>query len=288
MGSSAFFVSDLHGSLSRYKKLFRLIEKESPAIVFMAGDLLPSGLFAFTSSDATVTDFIEDVLKKGFLELKKKMNDSYPEVLLILGNDDGKSDEEVFIKAQELGIWKYIHGRKVEFNEYTIYGYAYVPPSPFMLKDWERYDVSRYVDPGCTPPEEGAHSVAVDRKQLQFKTIQKDLDALSGEADLSKSVFLFHSPPYQTYLDRAALDGRTFEHVPLDVHVGSIAIKRFIEERQPMLTMHGHIHESTSITGHWQQKIGNTFAMNAAHNGKELSLIRFYLDDLGSAGRELV
>jgi len=288
MKNLAFFVSDLHGFISRYQKLFQLIEKEIPAIVFMTGDLLPSGMFAFTSSSGMVTNFIEDVLKNGFLGLKKKMGASYPEVFLILGNDDGKSDEEAFIKGEEIGIWKYIHGKKTGFQDYTIYGYAYVPPTPFMLKDWERYDVSRYVDPGCTPPEEGAHSMEVDRKQLQFKTIQKDLAELTGDDDLSKSVFLFHSPPYQTYLDRAALDGRTFEHVPLDVHVGSIAIKRFIEERQPMLTMHGHIHESTSITGHWQQKIGNTAAMNAAHNGKELSLIRFDLDDLVSARRELV
>jgi len=288
MKNPAFFVSDLHGSISRYEKLFLLIEKETPAVIFMAGDLLPSGMFAFTSSSGTVAGFIDDVLKKGFVDLKKKMGVSYPEVFLILGNDDGRADEDAFIKGEQQGIWKYIHGRKVEFDEYRIYGYAYVPPTPFMLKDWERYDVSRYVDPGCTPPEEGAHSVKVDRKQMQFKTIQKDLNELTGDDDLSKSIFLFHSPPYQTHLDRAALDGRTFEHVPLDVHVGSIAIKRFIEERQPMLTMHGHIHESTSITGYWQHKIGNTIAMNAAHDEKELSLIRFDLDDLGSARRELV
>ena len=288
MKNLAFFVSDLHGSISRYEKLFRLIEKENPAIVFMAGDLLPSGMFAFTSSSGTVAGFIEGVLKKGFLDMKNKMGASYPEVFLILGNDDGRADEDAFIIGEESGIWKYIHGRKVEFDEYSIYGYAFVPPTPFMLKDWERYDVSRYVDPGCTPPEDGAHSIEVDRKQMQFKTIQKDLDKLTTDADLSKSIFLFHSPPYQTYLDRAALDGKTFEYVPLDVHVGSIAIKRFIEERHPMLSMHGHIHESTSITGHWQQKIGDTIAMNAAHNGKELSLIRFDLDDLDSARRELI
>jgi len=288
MKNLTFFVSDLHGSISRYEKLFRLIEKENPAIVFMAGDLLPSGMFAFTSSSGTVAGFIEDILKKGFLELKKKTGAAYPEVFIILGNDDGRADEDAFIKGDESGIWKYIHGRKVEFEEYKIYGYAYVPPTPFMLKDWERYDVSRYVDPGCTPPEEGAHSIDVDRKQMQFKTIKKDLDKLTGDDDLSKSVFLFHSPPYETHLDRAALDGKTFEYVPLDVHVGSIAIKRFIEDRQPMLTMHGHIHESTSITGNWQQKIGDTIAMNAAHNGKELSLVRFDLNDLGSARRELI
>ncbi len=254
----------------------------------MAGDLLPSGLFAFTSNSLATSDFFESVLKKGFLNLKKKLGSSYPEVCLILGNDDGKSDEDSFLSAQQLGIWKYIHGRKIKFNDYTIYGYSYIPPSPFMLKDWERYDVSRYVDPGCVPPEKGAFSVNVDRKQIQYKTIKKDIDELISKDDLSNAVFLFHSPPYKTFLDRAALDGKTVDYVPLDVHIGSIAIKRFIEERQPMLSLHGHVHESTSITGYWQQRIGNTIAMNAAHNGPELSLIRFYLNDLGNAWRELI
>ncbi len=288
MSCFAFFVSDLHGSTYQYQKLYELIEKEKPAVVFMTGDLLPSGLFAFSADNNTSSDFIEDVLIKGFSNLKKRLGVRYPEIFLILGNDDGKADEALFIKAQETGIWHYVHEKKVTFKDFTIYGYAYVPPTPFMLKDWERYDVSRYVDPGCTPPEEGAHSLAVDRKKMQYQTIQKDLEKLTEGDDLRKAVFLFHSPPYQTDLDRAALDGKTIEHVPLDVHVGSIAIKRFIKERQPMLTLHGHVHESTSITGCWKQKIGSTLMMNAAHNGKELSLIRFDLYDLKKAQRELI
>ena len=288
MKDLCFFVSDLHGSISRYKSLFKLIESEKPSAVFMGGDLLPSGMFVFTSNSLASVDFIEDILKKGFSSLKEKMGNDYPEVFLILGNDDGRADENIFIDYEKLGIWKYIHSEKVKFHGLSIYGYSYVPPTPFMLKDWERYDVSRYVDPGCFPPEEGSFSVEVNKKLIPFQTIKKDLDKLTEDEDLSKSIFLFHSPPYQTHLDRAALDGKTFEHVPLDVNVGSIAIKRFIEERQPMLTLHGHIHESTSITGHWQQKIGNTISMNAAHNGTELSLIRFYLDDLEGSWRELM
>jgi len=52
----------------------------------------------------------------------------------------------------------------------------------------------------------------------------------------------------------------------LDVHIGSIAIKRFIEDRQPYITLHGHVHESTALTANWKEYIGKTLAMNAAHN----------------------
>lgn len=286
--SVCFFVTDLHGHIERYEKLFAAIEKEKPAAVFMGGDLLPSGLFAFSSGPDVPEDFTEDFFFKRLIGLKQKIGNDYPRVFMILGNDDGKAIEQVFIEAGAEGILEYIHNRKVKFDKFDVYGYAYVPPTPFMLKDWEKYDVSRYVDPGCIPPEEGSFSVPVNKKFIPFQTIKKDLDQLGGEDDLSKSIFLFHTPPYKTKLDRAALDGKFYEHVPLDVHVGSIAVERFIRDRQPFLTMHGHIHESTSITGEWKDSLGKTVAFNGAHNGKELSLIRFDLDDLSVCSRELI
>ena len=112
---------------------------------------------------------------------------------------------------------------------------------------------------------------------------------MAGKADLSRSVFLFHSPPYDTVLDRAALDDMRVDHVPLDVHVGSIAIRRFIYNKQPMITLHGHIHESASITGHWMTKMGNTYALNASYHLKEnLALITFELDKPDKAERMIL
>jgi len=157
-----------------------------------------------------------------------------------------------------------------------------------MLKDWERYDVSRYLDPLCVAPEEGWLSVPVAKSTLKHQTIQDDLQKLAQGNDLSRAIFLFHTPPYNTSLDRAALDGKKVNYVDLDVHVGSIAVRRFIESRQPLLTLHGHIHESARITGAWQERIGGTLAISAAHDGPELALVRVDLDDPANATRELI
>ena len=165
-----------------------------------------------------------------------------------------------------------------------MFGYAYVPPTPFHLKDWERYDVSRYVDPGCVSPEEGRRSVPVPEHEVRRRTIRDDLETLvKTAADLSDAIFLFHTPPYRTKLDRAALDGKMIDHAPLDVHVGSIAVERFIRDRQPLLTLHGHVHESTRITGAWRDRMGRTEMFNAAHHGPELALVRFDTEDLPGA-----
>ena len=43
------FVSDLHGGAERYEKLWRAIETETPRVVFLGGDLLPSGFLGLAA-----------------------------------------------------------------------------------------------------------------------------------------------------------------------------------------------------------------------------------------------
>ncbi len=281
-----FFVSDLHGHLSRYQKLFQVILAERPDVVLLGGDLLPDGLSY--SRDLQDKGFIHTVLQDGFGVLKTQLSSIYPKVLLILGNDDTRAEEIDLMQGESLGLWNYLHFRKIELGEFTVYGYACVPPTPFTLKDWERYDVSRFVDLGCISPEEGWRSVPVSPHEIRYATIQADLELLTNNSDLSRAIFLFHAPPHQTTLDRVALDGRMIDNTPLDIHAGSIAIRRFIEKRQPLITLHGHIHESTRITGSWRERLGRTWAFTAAHDGAELALVRFDPAEPEKATRALI
>jgi Icc-related predicted phosphoesterase len=220
--------------------------------------------------------------------MRDKLGEDYPTVCLILGNDDPRCEEQRFLAADGDGLWKYMHGRKATVAKFDVYGYSHVPPTPFLLKDWERYDVSRYVSPACVSPEEGRRTVDVPEHDIKWGTIKKDLAELVGDTSLQRAVLLFHTPPHDTPLDYAALDGKMYEYVPLDVHVGSIAVRRFIEERQPLLTLHGHVHESTRITGEWKTRIGRTLSINAAHDGPELALVRFDPESPVNAMRELL
>lgn len=273
--------------MHRYDMLFRAIGEDSPGAVFLGGDLLPGALTSLSGGPGN-GDFIEEVLAAGFLRLRDSMGDSYPSVFLILGNDDGRFEEERLLEWESRGLWHYAQGRVLDLGPYQVYGYSYVPPTPFRLKDWEKYDVSRFADPGCVHPEEGAHTVPVPENELRFSTMAMDLEELTEGRDLSRAIMLFHSPPYDTSLDRAALDGKMIDHAPMDVHVGSIAISRLIADRQPLLTLHGHVHESVDITGRWMERKGRTFMFGGAHSGPELALIRFDPGDPSSAVRELL
>ena len=286
--SLCFFTSDLHGKTDRYNKLFDLIYNDKPNLVLLGGDLLPSGLHSFLGDENIVEDFMNDFLIKKLNEIKSNLGEKYPLIGLILGNDDSKINEQNFIDGEKQNLWTYLHNRSYLFGNYRLYGYSYIPPTPFLLKDWEKYDVSRYVDPGCLSPEEGKFSIKVDRNNVKYSTIQKDLDKLVSNHSMKKAILLFHSPPYNTNLDRAALDGKKIDHVPLDVNIGSIAIRRFIETKQPYLTLHGHVHESAKLTGSWNDKIGQTHMFTGAHEGPELSLIKFDLEFLSQAKRILV
>ncbi len=283
-----FFVSDLHGRTDRYEKLFAAIRAEHPAAVFIGGDILPTGSFVRAALDPAHDDFIHNYLTPAFLTLRKDLAPAAPEVFLILGNDDARIEEESIMHAETRGCWHYAHERKLSLGPHAVYGYACVPPTPFLLKDWERYDVSRYVDPGCVSPEEGYRSAEISPDEVKWSTIQKELARLAGDDDLAEAIFLFHSPPHETQLDRAALDGQTVEGVPLDPHVGSIAIRRFLEERGPRVSLHGHIHESARLTGSWRTMVGRTHAFSAAHDGPELALVRFDSQRPEAATREIL
>lgn len=281
-----FFATDFHGQTERYEKLAAAITRERPEAVFLGGDLLPG--IGCAAEQSNYADFLRSYIVPLFTRAKTVLGADYPEVFLILGNDDSRQEEEGFRSASLQGLWHYAHEQKLALGHFAVFGYACVPPTPFLLKDWERYDVSRYVPPGSISPEEGQRSVPADESQVKWGTIQRELNSLVGDDLLDSAVFLFHTPPYDTALDRAALDGKTYEHVPLDVHVGSIAVRRFIEQRQPLLTLHGHVHESTRLTGEWKIRMGRTVCINGAHDGPELALVRFDLESPWEATRELL
>ncbi len=265
-----------------------MIENDRPAAVFLGGDLLPLEVLRAARAGTSHVDFVSEFLAREFAALRASMSESYPTIFLILGNDDPRSQEAPILDGDSQELWTYAHQRKIAFGNYTVYGYGCVPPTPFLLKDWERYDVSRYVDPGCVSPQDGYRTVDVPSDAILYGTIGKDLADLSGSDDLERAIFLFHTPPHRTKLDRAALDGRTIDRVPVDVHVGSIAVRRFIETRQPLVTLHGHIHESARLTGSWTDRIGRTHAFSAAHDGPELCLVRFDPAHPEAATRDLI
>lgn len=87
------------------------------------------------------------------------------------------------------------------------------------------------------------------------------IDAVASQApDLGRTIFNFHAPPFGTGLDEApALDQnlRPTHGGAVMKPVGSTAVRDAITRYQPLLSVHGHIHESRGVA-----KVGRTLAMN--------------------------
>lgn len=283
-----FFTSDLHGRLPRYRALLRAVREERPRAVFLGGDLFPHELAPLPALPTGARGFLDGMLVPMMRRLREDLGDAYPQCFLVLGNDDLRSHEAAILQYATEGLWTYVHRRVVGFEAWKVCGYAMIPPSPFRSKDFERYDVSRHVDPGCVAPEDGVLSIAVPERELRLRTMADDLEMLARAGVDERTICLFHCPPYGTRLDRAALDGKSIDHAPLDVHIGSFAVRRFLEAQCPLLGLHGHVHEAARLTGDWRDRVGVTPVLTGAHDGPELALVRFAPEDPEGATRELI
>jgi Icc-related predicted phosphoesterase len=93
--------------------------------------------------------------------------------------------------------------------------------------------------------------------------LAKRIEAMTSKVkDMSKCIFNLHCPPYGTNIDQAPLLDESLQPKmgPSGMQmepVGSKAVKDAIEKHQPLLGLHGHIHESRGVC-----KINKTLCIN--------------------------
>jgi Icc-related predicted phosphoesterase len=101
-------------------------------------------------------------------------------------------------------------------------------------------------------------------RDLEEPDLAKKLDELERlVVNPERAIMALHVPPYGSNLDTCPELDENLTMITQGGQVvmksaGSTAVKAFIERVQPMLTLHGHIHESP---GH--ARIGRTLAINA-------------------------
>jgi Icc-related predicted phosphoesterase len=97
------------------------------------------------------------------------------------------------------------------------------------------------------------------RESSEDELLRKIEDIASHVSEMKNCIFNLHCPPYDSGLDYApALDStlRVERRKPA-IPAGSHAVRDAIQKNQPLLGLHGHIHESRGIA-----KIGRTLCIN--------------------------
>jgi uncharacterized protein len=280
-----FYAGDVHGSRLCWKKFVNAAAHYPADALVMGGDLTGKALVPIVrEGDGTYVARVigEQRIARTAEELDEMQkaistNGMYPlivdpEEAQVLATDSTRR-EEAFEKAllEELRLW-------VEFADERLGG----------------TDTSAYVIPGNDDPwsidevlASGDSVVACDERvemlgphelvsfgysnrtpwqtprELDEEEIYLRLKRLVDQIETPRRAILnVHVPPYESSLDTAYEVDDELRYVmkggrPHEVPTGSRAVRQIIEEAEPLLSLHGHIHESKGVT-----KIGRTVAIN--------------------------
>ena len=248
------FTSDLHGHPPFYAALERLASEAHPSVVILGGDLSPHG--SSKEGVARQREFFDGP----FRETAKRLRRDTPSLRLfvLLGNDDWRANLNI-LEPEDGGLWTLLHERALSLGSgegnLFLAGLSWVPITPFLQKDWERWDAYD-APPGLRM--EGMVSRDDGIQKFQFEeprpgeTIADALDTLAELSPPERTVYALHTPPYETNCDK--MNG--------GAHVGSRAFRRFLEQHQPPLSLSGHIHEAPRVSGHYRDRVGKTVVVN--------------------------
>ncbi|HRW55900.1 MAG TPA: metallophosphoesterase [Phycisphaerae bacterium] len=255
------FTSDLHGNSSHYERLRAVVEQEKPNVIVLGGDLLPddSALDAKRLGKGQ-PEFIRNQFKTIVTDLRQLSG--CDEVLVIFGNHDWGSSVAAMGELAGEGLLRVLTpSDPVNVGGVNFLGYSCTPPTPWFVKDFERLD-----RPGDEPPLMGGARWRISRiTQLGAETLFENIPTIQEElADVSAPsspwVFVVHAPPFGSKLDQS-YQGESW---------GSRSVRSALERLQPMLSLHGHIHESPEVSGDFKDTLGATTAVNPGQSGKFL------------------
>ena len=276
-----FFATDLHGSEVCWKKFLNAARFYGADVLICGGDMTGKAIVPIVSENGhyTVTlggeqqavaaeqvaDVEANIRRKGYYPLQMtverlheldqdpaKRAECFQEVMLdgvdrwmklaadklrgtgircfvCPGNDDEMEVDDVVKRAElvELG-----EGRVVELEGFTMISTGWSNPTP-----WKTH-----------------------REESEEELAQRIESMASQVPDQSRAIFNLHCPPFKSGLDEApAIDAdlRLLHGGRALRPVGSTAVREAIEKHQPLISLHGHIHESKGAV-----KIGKTLSIN--------------------------
>ena len=283
-----FFATDLHGSEMCWRKFLNAAKFYDADVLICGGDMTgkaivpivrENGHFTFTLAGEQqavgaerVPEVEAQIRRKGYYPLQMSVerlheldqdanmrNETFQQVMLdgvdrwmgmaaeklrgtgvrcfvCPGNDDEMEVDEVIRRSDlvELG-----EGKMVDVDGYTM-----------ISTGWSNHT------PWNTHREETEEQLGE-----RIETMAKQIP------DPSRAIFNLHCPPYRSGLDEApAIDAdlRLLHAGRALRPVGSTAVRAAIEKHQPLLSLHGHIHESKGAI-----KIGKTLSINPGSSYEE-------------------
>jgi Icc-related predicted phosphoesterase len=280
-----FYAGDVHGSRVCWKKFVNAAAHYPADALVMGGDLTGKALVPIVrGGDGSYSAKVigEQRVARSAEELDQlqqaiSTNGMYPLIVdedeaRRLGEDSARR-EEAFEKAllDELRLWVQLADERLAGTDTR----AYVIPGNDDPWSIDEVLASGSAVVPCDEKIEliGPHEMVSlgysnrtpweTPRELDEEEIYVRLRRLADQLESpERAIFNVHVPPWESSLDTAFEVDEDLHYVtkggrPHEVPTGSRAVRQVIEETQPLLSLHGHIHESKGVT-----KIGRTVAIN--------------------------
>jgi Icc-related predicted phosphoesterase len=283
-----FFATDLHGSEMCWRKFLNAAKFYEADVLICGGDMTGKAMIPIVEENGhyTVTIASErqvvESAQLGDIETQIRRRGYYPlhvtpERLQVLDQDAGER-KVTFQQVMLDGVrrWMDMASEKLRGSGVRIF------VCPGNDDEMEVDDVVRESDmvelgEGRILDIDGFKMISTGwSNHTPWNTHREEAEEKLGERieamakqidDPSRSIFNLHCPPYRSGLDEApAIDsdlklmhgGRALRPV------GSTAVRQAIDKHQPLLSLHGHIHESKGAV-----KLGKTLSINPGSSYEE-------------------
>jgi Icc-related predicted phosphoesterase len=281
-----YFTGDVHGSEITFKKVLKAGKFYDVNAVIVAGDLVGKGMIPITkipsgyecefggehrvlSTESELASMIEMIGNSGFyhyVTTKDELADLYSNqekadqlVNKLLDERMTNWVEQMEASTKRDGITYYVSpGNDDPYSiDPILSGSALVVnPEERLVALHDKIDL---LTCGWTNPTPWN----TERELPEDKLFERLEGLVKLVPDVKKCIFSFHAPPFRTKLDvaptldknlrmQSGLGGSPFQNV------GSTAVRAIIEKYPPLVSVHGHIHESPG-----RDNIGKTCCFNA-------------------------
>lgn len=297
------YTADLHGDIDAYRALLELAVATGARAAIVGGDLLPRAI-RLDQAIEVQRSFVATRLRPLLAEFRAARTGIA--VYLLAGNDDWAAAIAALDDLERDGLAFPLHERVYRLtttddrrpandqrptangrlatdgerptmvgsaDDLWLAGYACVPLTPFSIKDYERRDDGplpafsfgmAYASWGGEARLVGADAIA------ERPSIAEALARLAKQSDPRRTIYVCHTPPADTPLDL----------MPRGRHVGSRAVRSFVERHAPPLTLHGHIHEAPLLSGQYACRIGGTWSVNPGNDQLRFHAVALDTDDV--------
>jgi len=303
-----YFTTDVHGSTVCFKKFLNAAKFYSADVAIIGGDITGKLIIPIVEqSDGTYSckhqGTVYNLTTKDEVEsLRKRIEDQGYYPFLTNKNeieDFGKQTSKVDdlftqLIVQRVEEWVKLADERLKDQKVA----CYVQPG-----NDDRYEIDPILEKSKSIINPDGKIIQIDEnhemistghanitpwdcpRDEQEETIMHIIDAMVSQVkEMKNCVFNFHCPPYGTHLDQGPqLDEKLTPKLDAGgaarmVPVGSTSVRNAIDKYQPLLGLHGHIHESKA-----SERLGRTLILNPGSEYGE-GVLRGALIDLDKKG----